>query len=111
MAGGGNQMPHDAKGQALLPGDVVLVPFKVTKVHESDNYSNIDLETLATMPPENKHRSPFHAINSKQMIRANDGDDVSFTHITDGAGTRLLPVAAEETPKENQKAKRKGGST
>ncbi|SRR5216684_4615995 len=85
-------MPHDAKGRPLAAGDTVLIPFKVTQVMTGEDFCNLNLESIATMAPEHKYPTTLGAINAKQVIRANEGDDVSFLVLlrTDG-GRELLP--------------------
>lgn len=44
-------MPHDRNGNLLEVGDIVNVPCKVTSVTPSEEYCNVNLETLYPMPP------------------------------------------------------------
>lgn len=62
-------MPHDCKGNILNPGDVVLVPFKIKDVHQTEDYCNVNLETVATMGPEHKFHTSLSAINTKMMLK------------------------------------------
>ena len=85
-------MPHDAKGQPLAAGDIILIPFKITQVMTGEDYCNLSLESLATMAPEHKYPTTLSAINAKQVIRANEGDDVGFLVLLRADGGReLLP--------------------
>lgn len=79
-------MPHDAKGRELKPGDLVVVPFRVKSVQQTEEYCNLELETCATMPPEHKFKTNLSAINTKMVLRANKGDDTSFAVIHRGMG-------------------------
>jgi hypothetical protein len=74
-------MPHDAKGTELKVGDTVLVPFKVKSIGASELYCNVDLEACATVPPEHTFRPTLSAINSRMMVRANEGDDTRRFYI------------------------------
>jgi len=79
-------MPHDAKGRELKPGDLVLVPFHVKAVHATEDFCNVDLETCATMPPEHRHKTSLSAINTQMVLRANKGDDTTFSVLSRGSG-------------------------
>ncbi len=79
-------MPHDAKGRELKAGDKVLVPFTVKAVHQTEDDCNLDLETCATMPPLHKYRTSLSAINTKMTLRANAGDDTTFSVLSRGLG-------------------------
>jgi hypothetical protein len=84
-------MPHDAKGRELHRGDIVMVPFKVRSVSATENHCNLELETVATMPPEHTYKPNMSAMNTRMALRANPGDDISYTVVvgTDGIETRL----------------------
>jgi hypothetical protein len=79
-------MPHDAKGQILQPGDLVMVPCRVKAVHQMEDFCNLDLETCATMPPEHKYKTSVSAMNTQMVLRANKGDDTSFAVLNAGLG-------------------------
>ena len=81
---------HDAKGRELKVGDTVVVPFKVKSIYASETHCNVELVTVASM--EGSHPPSYTtlaAINTKQTLRANPGDDRDFTVTVDGAATRL----------------------
>ncbi len=84
-----NNMPHDAKGREVKPGDLVLVPFKIKEVYQTQDFCNVNLETVATMPPEHKFKTDLSAVNTKMLIRANRGDELDFEVIVNGTETRL----------------------
>lgn len=75
---------HDCKGRPITPGDTVLVPFKVTATQATEEFCNASLETIATMFPGTS--KTFLTANTKQVIRANDGDDTSFVVLADPSG-------------------------
>jgi hypothetical protein len=83
-------MPHDAKGRPLQVDDMVMVPFRVTNVCQGEDYCNVSLKSVATMPPVDKHHTDLANINSKMLLRANAGDDTSFSVEVDGEAVRLL---------------------
>ena len=79
---------HDAKGRLLADGDVVMIPCRILSVQAVQEFCNVTLETLATMPGNNS-TSTF-TLNTKQVIRANEGDDERcFEVMKDDAQARL----------------------
>lgn len=70
-------MPHDAKGQEIAVSDIVLMPFRVKKVHLSEDHCNVDLESLWGMPPD-ESKTSLQAVNTRQTIRANPGDNTDW---------------------------------
>ena len=68
---------HDAKGRPLAVGDTVMVPCTVVEVQAAADYCNVTLDSIALMAPGYK---PVRvtSINTKQMLRANEGDDLGF---------------------------------
>lgn len=76
---------HDCKGRPIVVGDTVLVPFKVVTTYATEEYCNVSLETVASMFPGTAKTSL--TVNTQQVIRANDGDDTSYTLLleTDGS--------------------------
>jgi hypothetical protein len=78
---------HDCKGRPLVPGDTVLVPFKITQTYATEEYCNALLETVASMFPGTSKTSL--TVNTQQVIRANDGDDASFTVTREGEATKI----------------------
>ncbi len=63
-------MPHDRDGQVLVVGDVVHVPARVKALHLTEDYCNVDLETLEPMPPGDGTNSM--SLNAKQVVKADD---------------------------------------
>lgn len=61
-------MPHDRDGNRLSVGDKVLVPCLVKAIHDTEDYCNVDIETVAPMFPSDK-RSAL-TLNAKQLILA-----------------------------------------
>lgn len=92
-------MPHDAKGRELKAGDRVLVPFTIKAVHQTEDSCNLTLETCATMPPEHNWKPELSAINSKMTLRANAGDDTSFTLLHRSIGVHIAaPLTEDDDP-------------
>lgn len=60
-------MPHDRDGEVLSVGDTVYVPVKITAIHLTEDYCNVNLETLQPMPPSHT-RTELH-LNAKQVIK------------------------------------------
>jgi hypothetical protein len=82
---------HDAFGREVKVGDTVMVPFKVTAVHASPEYCNVNLDTVASMPPYTYGNSMV--ANTKQTLRANPGDDLAFVVLEeDGKRSLARPV-------------------
>lgn len=75
---------HDCKGRPITEGDIVLVPFKVVATQATEEFCNVSLETIATMFPGTS--KSFLTANTKQVIRANEGDDTRFDVIEDPSG-------------------------
>jgi len=67
---------HDGKGRELKVGDRVMIPCIVRGVQAMPLYCNATVETEATMPGSNG--TSTWAVNTRQMLRALDGDDLSF---------------------------------
>jgi hypothetical protein len=65
---------HDAKGRQLKEGDRVLIPAVVKRVHPTDDYCNVELETTLARKPDGK-KDTVSALNTGTVLRANDGDD------------------------------------
>lgn len=78
---------HDCKGRELKVGDTVMVPFKVEQITSTKDYCNVHLKSVAGMPPENSSHCFISAINTQQVLRANEGDDLTFTTHVDGNAT------------------------
>lgn len=65
---------HDAKGRPLKVGDTVVIPAVVVQCGGDENFCCLDVETVGVMPG-NGHKNKIHALSTKQVYRANDGDD------------------------------------
>lgn len=68
-------MPHDRKGNVLAEGDQVLVPATVRKVHEGEEYCNVDLETDEPMYPGDSKSGI--TLNARQVEKVITGRDVT----------------------------------
>lgn len=60
-------MPHDKRGIELNVGDVVMVPCRVTAIHLTEDYCNVDLEITIPMPPQQTVQSI--TLNSRQTLK------------------------------------------
>lgn len=58
---------HDANGSPLQEGDVVMIPCKILKVHAAEEFCNVDVEFLNSMPPYT-HKDKLSALNTKQVV-------------------------------------------
>jgi hypothetical protein len=79
---------HDAKGRELKIGDVVLMPCRIKAVYTTPDFCNVSLETIGGRSPDGQ-RNTYANINTKQLIRANDGDDSSYATFEDNSKTFL----------------------
>lgn len=59
-------MPHDRDGKLLGVGDSILVPARITGIHDTEEYCNVTLETLQPMFPGDS-RSTI-TLNAKQVV-------------------------------------------
>jgi len=83
---------HDFKGKELNEGDIVIIPCRVKSLFATPDYCNVNLESIASMPPDRKHRLEIGAINTQQVVRANEGDDTSFGIASGPGGTELVAL-------------------
>lgn len=60
-------MPHDVNNNELKVGDVVNVQFKIKRIHLSEEFCNVDLESTINMYPSGNPTSI--SINSRQTER------------------------------------------
>jgi len=63
-------MPHDSKGNILLPGDRVNIPFKVIDVYQFEDACNCLVET--TLPMPGTDYVPQLTVNTKQTEKVNE---------------------------------------
>lgn len=62
---------HDAKGRELKVGDFVMIPCRVKAIHASEDFCNVQLQSIATIPgTQPASHSDFGAINTQQVLRA-----------------------------------------
>lgn len=59
-------MPHDRDGERLGVGDTVLIPAHILAIHDTEDYCNVDLETVQPMAPLDA-RTPL-TLNAKQVV-------------------------------------------
>lgn len=67
---------HDARGKGLKVGDTVMIPAIITQCSGDENFCCLNVETVGVMPG-NGCKNTIYALSTKQVYRANDGDDVS----------------------------------
>jgi uncharacterized RmlC-like cupin family protein len=60
-------MIHDANGIHLRIGDVVYVPCFVVNLHDTQEYSNVTLETVHGRSPDG-NRETITALNTAQVV-------------------------------------------
>jgi len=60
-------MPHDFVGNIISVGNIVWIPCRVKLVHLSEDYCNLDLESIHSMPPYKDQPLRLQAINSQQV--------------------------------------------
>lgn len=58
-------MPHDRNSRKVEPGQIVRVDFKVKQVHLTEEYCNLDLETVWPMHPGDSRTAL--TLNAKQV--------------------------------------------
>ena len=74
---------HDAKGNPLKKGDTVVIPCKVTELMSGSEYANVGLWTLGGRLPDGM-KEHFLDLNTKQLYRANDGDEFEIRIAKEG---------------------------
>lgn len=60
-------MPHDNKKQPLAVGDRVDIPCVVKAIHLSEEYCNVELESVVAMWPTEQRNSI--TLNSRQVVK------------------------------------------
>jgi len=68
---------HDAKGQPISKGDIVMIPCRVQSALANEELCNVTVETLASMPPNVGSRHTL-TLNTKMLLRGNPGDDINI---------------------------------
>lgn len=79
---------HDAKGRELNVGDTVMIPCKITSLAQTPDFCNVNLETLGGRAPDGIVNSIGY-INTKQIYRANPGDDTQII-VAEDNGKKVL---------------------
>lgn len=83
---------HDAFGRELKIGDRVMVPMVVKALHLTEDFCNCQLQSVATMPPNHDSRIDLGAVNTQQILRANEGDDLEYRLKHEGIdGVKIVP--------------------
>jgi hypothetical protein len=60
-------MPHDSRGEELKVGDRILVPCRIKAIHLTEDYCNVDLETVEAMFPTQTPTTL--TLNSRQTVK------------------------------------------
>jgi hypothetical protein len=63
---------HDRLGQSLKKGDVVIVVAKIKELYATEEYCNVQLETLDGRRPDGQKES-IGAINTGVLLKVADG--------------------------------------
>lgn len=64
---------HDAKGRPLKTGDRVLVPMVVKNTYGSEDYCNVELQSVIGRRPDGA-KETVSSINTGVVLRANPED-------------------------------------
>lgn len=64
----------DGLGQPLNVGDLVMLPCLIREARGE----TLSIETVAVMPPEDRHRIVLDGVIGAQVLRANAGDGLPF---------------------------------
>lgn len=59
-------MPHDKFGKIVSIGDEVIIRFKVEQVSPAEEFCNVSLKSLETMPPYVDSFITLAAVSTKQ---------------------------------------------
>ena len=65
---------HDVNGTPLKVGDKVVIPCKIMQISPTEEFCNVNLETMLGRKPDGQKES-FAAINTAQVVKVS-GDDV-----------------------------------
>lgn len=68
---------HDKNGKELKVGDTVLLPAKITQLQPTEDFCNVQLESLFGRRPDDQ-KETVYAINTGVLLRANPGDSSEF---------------------------------
>ncbi len=63
-------MPHDRNGRLLKVGDIVNMTFKIKDIYNTEEYCNVSLESVLSMPPT-ENKTTLSAVNTKQVEKVN----------------------------------------
>lgn len=64
---------HDANGQELKKGDMVLIPAEITEVYPSEEYCNVTLKTTLGRRPDG-NKETIGAINTAVLVKVSGVD-------------------------------------
>lgn len=62
-------MPHDVNGAKLKVGDRVTIEFEVKEVHMTEEYCNVKLRSVLSMPPYPDSFVELSAVNTRQCVK------------------------------------------
>jgi hypothetical protein len=65
-------MPHDKFGRVINVGDEVIVRFKVEQVSTGEEYCNVQIKSIETMPPYPDSFIVLSAVNTKQCEKVDN---------------------------------------
>lgn len=79
--------PQDARALAVAVGDTVVVPCTVTSTRTSLGGTTLDLSIIASAPATGLFVKM--TVDGAMVLRANPGDNGSFTPVNSGSTTKL----------------------
>lgn len=62
---------HDFHGKPLAVGDEVVIPCRITALHPTPEYCNVEVESVLGRRPDGQ-KSTFSAINTAQLIKVEE---------------------------------------
>lgn len=62
-------MPHDVNGVELKVGDRVTIEFEVKEVYLTEDFCNLKLRSMLSMPPYRDSCIDLSAVNSRQTVK------------------------------------------
>lgn len=85
-------MPHDRKGNYLVPGDIVMIPARVIGTYAHDEYCNVSLETVELLYPG--IRTSHISLNSKQVDKV-EPLPIPHEHATNYKPVPCVPMSSQ----------------
>lgn len=81
---------HDANGTPLQVGDTVFIPAVITQLYDTDEYCNVDLETVHGRRPDDQPEN-ISAINTGHLILVERGNTIDLDELDELDLTQPLP--------------------